>query len=330
MQGSYTVKKKRNITKTMKKGQNFLLKLFLLLFISYLLLAPTHALEGSKRGLLLWFHTILPTLLPFMIFSSIFMHTGIITKLIRPFSPVFQYFFGFSSYGTYAFLTGLFFGFPMGAKVTADLYTMRKITDKEARCLLSVANNPSPVFLLTYVLQEELRISQKANRLLFIFYGSVFATAIFFGFYLKKETVYPMSSNSSFAKKETSRLLSPGELIDVSIMNGFETITKLGGYIILSSIAVSAVEFIPASLSCLKLLLYVTLELSTGIHTIASLSFTNSLKASLAICSCAFGGICVLLQTYSVTRQTDLGIRSYLTGKFIQTCITALFLFVFL
>ena len=318
----------RTTSKTMKKRQNFLLKLFLLFFASYLLLAPERALEGSRHGLLLWFHTILPTLLPFMIVSNIFMHTGIVTKLIRPFSPIFRYFFGLSSYGTYAFLTGLFFGFPMGAKSTADLYTMKKITAREARCLLSISNNPSPVFLLTYVLQEELLISSKMNQFLSVFYGSVFASAFLFGFYLKKETKNPLSANSS-AKKETSRPLSPGELIDVSIMNGFETITKLGGYIILSSIAVSAVEFIPAIFSYLKILLYITLELSTGIHTIASLSIACNLKILLAMCSCAFGGICVLLQTYSVTRQTDLGIRSYLAGKFIQTCITALFLFVF-
>ena len=313
----------------MKKRQNFLFLLLLLLFVSYLLLAPARALEGSRRGLLLWFHTILPTLLPFIIVSSILMHTKSITKLIRPFSPIFQYFFGFSPHGTYAFLSGLLFGFPMGAKTTADLYTMNQITDKEAHCLLSIANNPSPVFLLTYVLQEELQISRKTNVILFIFYGSIFTTALLFRFYLKKENKNPGFQNS-FVKKETSHPLSPGELIDVSIMNGFETITKLGGYIILSSIAVSAIEFIPAALSYLKFLLYVILELSTGIHVIASQPLTFNLKIVLATCSCAFGGICVLLQTYSVTRQTGLGIRSYLAGKFIQTCITALFLFIFL
>lgn len=329
MQGSYTIKKKRDITKTMKKRQNFLLILFLLLFVLYLLLAPSHALEGSKRGLLLWFHTILPTLLPFMIVSNIFIQTDSVMKIIRPFSPIFRSVFGLSPYGTYAFLTGLFFGFPMGAKITADLYSMDKITAKEARCLLSVANNPSPVFLLTYVLQEELHLSQKINLLLFIFYGSVCTTALFFGFSLKIENRNPSHVNS-FAKKETSHTLSPGELIDVSIMNGFETITKLGGYIILSSIVVSAVTFIPDTLSCLKLLLYVTLELSTGIHIIAGLSLAYNLKLLLAMCACTFGGICILLQTYSVIRQTDLGIRSYLAGKCIQACITALFLFIFL
>lgn len=312
----------------MKKQKSLLLKLLLLLFTSYLLLAPARALEGSRYGLLLWFYTVLPTLLPFMIISNIFMYTGLITKLIHPFSPVFRFFFGLSPYGTYAFLTGLFFGFPMGAKVTADLYTMKKITGKEAHCLLSVANNPSPVFLVTYVLQEELHMSQKTNELLFIFYGSVFATAMLFGIFLKKGHRNLPPANSS-AKKETSRLLSPGELIDVSIMNGFETITKLGGYIILSSITVSAVEFIPDIFSYLKLLLYVTLELSTGIHTIATLSAACNFKILLAICSCASGGICVLLQTYSVIRQTDLKIHSYLAGKLIQTCITALFLCIF-
>ncbi|MCI7739443.1 MAG: transporter [Lachnospiraceae bacterium] len=315
------------MTKTVKKGKNFLLKLLLLLFVSYLLFAPAKALEGSKRGLLLWFHTILPTLLPFMIVSDLFMHTRIITKLIRPFSPVFRYFFGLSPYGTYAFLAGLLFGFPMGAKITADLYEMKKITGKEANCLLSIANNPSPVFLVTYVFQEELHLSFEIRSLLFLFYGSIFATVFLFGIYLKKETKN-FSSFHSFAKKETSRLLSPGELIDVSIMNGFETIAKLGGYIILSSIAVSAVEFIPACLSYLKLLLYVTLELATGIHTIASLSAARDFKILLALCSCASGGICVLLQTYSVIRKTDLKIGSYLAGKLIQTCITAFFLFV--
>ena len=63
----------------------------------------------------------------------------------------FKVVFGLSPGGAYVFLLGLLTGYPMGAKLTADLYYAGKISRQEAEYLLTFCNNPSPAFLITYV-----------------------------------------------------------------------------------------------------------------------------------------------------------------------------------
>lgn len=49
--------------------------------------------------------------------------------------------------------------------------------------------------------------------------------------------------DTCYEKKETSEADSPGVILDVSIMNGFETITRLGGYILLFSILTGCIRY---------------------------------------------------------------------------------------
>ena len=78
-------------------------------------------------------------------------HTDWITKILQPTAPFFKVVFGLSPGGAYVFLLGLLTGYPMGAKLTADLYYAGKISRQEAEYLLTFCNNPSPAFLITYV-----------------------------------------------------------------------------------------------------------------------------------------------------------------------------------
>lgn len=312
----------------MRKYRRFLFPLCLLAFLFYMLLEPAKTLEGSRNGLLLWFQTLLPTLLPFLILSNLLLNTQMIPRLLRPLAPVFHSFLGLDVYGGYAFMTGLFCGYPMGAKITADLYETGQIPKEEADYLLAICNNPSPAFLITYVLHENLHISQNMAQILLMFYASLAMTAVVFRLIFQLRAPALGASSIPF-KKETPHPLSPGELIDVSIMNGFETITKLGGYIILCSIAVTALNLIPEVFSPIRLLLSTTVEISTGIHTISLLPFPNHTKLLLSLCASAFGGFCILLQTYSVIRKSGLSLLPYLTGKFTQTAITAVIFLVF-
>ena len=94
----------------------------------YLLCFPQEAFQSSASGVTLWFFHVLPSLLPFMIFSDFFIHTGLVSVLLRKIKTVFRFLFGLSMYGSYALLLGLICGYPMGAKLTADLFREGKIT----------------------------------------------------------------------------------------------------------------------------------------------------------------------------------------------------------
>ena len=96
---------------------------------------------GCARGLDLWYTSVLPSLLPFMILSGLLVHTGLFHILNRAYAHVLKKIFHISESGCYVVLTGFLCGFPMGAKVTADLVKSGHISSEEGRYLLGFCNN---------------------------------------------------------------------------------------------------------------------------------------------------------------------------------------------
>ena len=99
---------------------------------SLMLFFPQTAICGASLGLMLWFQTVLPVLLPFLILTALLLKSNgffLISRLVR---PILRPLFGISDYGSFALLVGFLCGYPMGSKVTADLKKEGKITVNEA------------------------------------------------------------------------------------------------------------------------------------------------------------------------------------------------------
>lgn len=132
----------------------FPFSVILLFFI--MLSFPQEVFNGASEGLLLWFQIVLPTLLPFIIISNVLIQTNSISILSRIFGPAFQKFFHISIDGSFVVLAGFLCGYPMGAKVTSDLILTGRITKSEGTYLLSFCNNTSPMFIISYVIWQNL------------------------------------------------------------------------------------------------------------------------------------------------------------------------------
>ncbi len=95
--------------------------------LGYLLLFPQIAAESARSGLLLWYHSVLPVIFPFLFLSSMMIriiHAEDIPKtLTRPFMRL----FGCSPYGAFVILAGFLCGLPVGAKLTSELYREKKL-----------------------------------------------------------------------------------------------------------------------------------------------------------------------------------------------------------
>lgn len=291
----------------------------------YMLLFPKKVLADSLAGLDLWFHTVLPSLLPFMILSNVLIGANVVSQLMRPFSGFFRHVLGLSPEGGYAWLLGLFCGFPMGARLTGDMYRQHRISREEAGYLLTFANQSSPMFLSTYVVLHGLGDSTLTLPVFVIFYASVFLTSLVFRIRSRRFGLPP-----SKPKKEVPEQTSYGNLLDTSIMNGFEIITRLGGYIILFSILAGIVLQLPAPLRTAAPFLSGLTEITTGIHTISGTTLPLQVKFTAIVCCTAFGGFSTVAQTSCMLNGTGLSIFTYLKGKLVNAAVAGLLcLFVF-
>ncbi len=58
-----------------------------LICFAFMLLFPKDVFNGASKGLLLWFHTVFPTLFPFLIITNLLMSTNCIRLIARLFGP---------------------------------------------------------------------------------------------------------------------------------------------------------------------------------------------------------------------------------------------------
>ena len=288
-------------------------------FLGVMLAFPTETFTGASNGLLLWFQIVLPTLLPFLIISNLLIHTNSVYYISKLLSPVLKRMFHVSDSACYAILIGFLCGYPMGAKVIADLIETKRISETEGQYLLSFCNNTSPMFIISYVITQNLKRPDLLVPSILILYGApVLCSFLFSSFYRTRNTA-PLLNSS-----DKKQLQFDFNVFDQSIMNGFETITRIGGYIILFSILFALAKRLPFAW------LMSFLEISNGIPHLLNCGFTfvTSYVAVLALTS--FGGFCSIAQTYSMLQDTKLRIFPYIIQKLITMTVTSLLAFLYI
>ena len=292
----------------------------ILIFIVYILFFPQDAVTAAADGLVLWYERVLPSLLPFAILSNILIYSGFTGYLVKLLYPLLRLILPASRNGSFVLLSGFLFGFPMGSKNCAEMLKCGQLEYQEAEILFMVTNNISPVFISSYILCQELHMpSLIPLSYLVIFLPPLIAGRLLFFFTEKKQSV---SNHSTTYKKPASGSQINFKIIDAGIMNGFETLTRLGGYIMLFSMISSMFRLLPLP-ETTKLMLTGLTEITNGIKVASQSPLTPACRYLLAMTFTAFGGCSGLAQTSSMIKGTGLSIKKYGIFKLLMTLITA-------
>ncbi|MCI8597900.1 MAG: transporter [Lachnospiraceae bacterium] len=295
----------------------------IILLILFLLVDPTHAVAASTAGLMLWFQSLVPTLLPFLILSNLLIAIDGISYVTRFLYPVFHRIFGCSRDGCFCLAAGFLCGYPVGAKVAADLTREHLISVEEGNYLLSFCNNVSPAFLISYCLTDCLKRPDLLGFTLLCIYGVPVLLAI----------VWRRGRNfqSITAEKKTSRSQISFKIVDVCMMNGLESILKLGCYIILFSMLARLLMRIPCPFSFVSYGSVGLLEITNGISLIASdPSVPTMLKYTFVMGFVAFGGLSGAAQTESMILDSGLSFLSYLKAKLLTAALVIFLALIFI
>ena len=270
--------------------------------ILYFLIYPQNALMASRRGLTLWFEQILPTLLPFSVISYIVLHSNLFS---HPAHEKNHSFLRIQPEEWYVIFCGFLFGFPIGSKLSADLYEHHRIVKKRAQILACFTNNLSPVFV-TSVLVNQLHFSSVVPFFLLL-YGIPLCICLALLSFIKPERFVH--------EKKASRFQLNMQIVDAGIINGFETLIKICGYIMMFSIFAEIAQSIPYGSSFPKLVLTGCLEVTNGISALSQFSCNHFQKYLLTVLFLALNGISGLFQTASLLSVSNLSIKQYLKMK---------------
>ena len=213
----------------------------------------------------------------------------------------------------------------MGAKTTSDLLNVNKISRSEASYLLSFCNNTSPAFILSYVVIQNLKKdSISIPFLLILTLTPLMMSFVFRLFYRAKDHIHPFSHMMQVSSSTASQSENlSGNYFDRCIMNAFESITKVGGYMMMFSVLIQLLaSALPDNTA--SLLLYSSLEISTGIRRLASSALYTSHKIILCAALTSFGGWCCIAQTHSMISGNHLPILPYIAEKLATALVTSL------
>ena len=107
------------------------------------------------------------------------------------------------------------------------------------------------------------------------------------------------------------------------MMTSFEVMVKIGGYMMLFSIAEAYIDKLPLISTAAKSMLMGIIEMTTGSRHIAA---GIELPWSMALCGAvtAFGGLSGVAQTAHVLQGSDLSIGRYVLWKLLQGVLSGI------
>lgn len=319
------------MTKQKKSYKKILSKVGILAFLALLFLFPTSSLNGAKAGLLLWFNTLLPTLLPFIIVSNLIVKLKITKPLSKILYPIFHKLFGVSYDGCYPVLMGMISGIPVGAKSIGDMVSNGSLSVKEGQYLLGFCNNASPMFIMGYIAITQLHMTEIRIPLLIILYiSAVLSSLLWFRVLFPAKTLVHTQDVELSTDKEDDSTKFDFAKLDASIMDGFDVITRIGGYVILFSIAAGIISDMGSLSDIGKSFLIGLLEITTGINKFSQMSLPMELKIALITTITAFGGLSGIAQTNSVISNTRLSILTYFKIKVLHMILAFILISIYL
>lgn len=323
--------------------KNIIILLMAVFLTAGMLFMPKISVNFALSALNLWFTKMIPTLFPFMVVSGILIHMNLVKQLCAPISPLFSKLFGVNASGTFCIIIGFLCGFPMGAKVVADLYKKEELSLADADYLLSFCNLIGPIYFCGYVLVV-LNISDSIPFLVGMYGIPALYGMLLFRlrkvFSIKKRYCKVKLSATSKDKPSEQGLNNtaylqkpPGlmEAMDQTIFSAIENITKLGGYMIFFNLF----NILPRMMMQKGLLSHMAYTERIGITYFFSCFFEISNGVSLVknrepwlvLTMLPFGGLCCMAQTYSLIKDTPLSIAKYGIHKLVLTAVTGSYYF---
>ena len=272
-----------------------------------LILDARTAMAGAAGGVELCVKTVIPSLFPFFVLSILL--TGSLSGRRIGFLEPLGRLCGVPRGAESLLLVGALGGYPVGAQCVAQAYRQGALGKADAGRMLGFCSNAGPAFL--FGMGAALFDSVAVPGVLWAIH---LLSALAVGALLpgKRRSAAPVPAGDTIRLPEVVTK-------SVAVMAG------VCGWVVLFRVLLAFLDR-----WCLWLLpltgrtvVYGLLEMANGFAVLKAIA-PEGLRFVLCSVFLGFGGICVTMQTSSVTARCGLGMGYYLPGKLLQTCMSLL------
>lgn len=270
-----------------------------------LILDSKTALAGAAEGLELCIKVVIPSLFPFF-FLSVLLSSSLVGRRV-PFLAALGRFCGIPRGGESLLLPGFLGGYPVGAQCIAQANQAGQLSDEDARRMLGFCSNAGPAFLFGMVS----RLFDRSGTV-WLLWAIHILSALLVGMLLP-------GKSRSLAAVSSAPPVSAAQ----AMTRALTAMSGVCGWVMLFRVILTVGQrwvlwLLP---NTLQITASGILELSNGCLSLLSVE-NPGLRFVLCSLFLGFGGLCVLMQTVSVTAKPGLG--SYIPGKLLQSCISFL------
>jgi len=286
--------------------------IILIYIILNLVMLPKNCIHAAQEAIVLCLNTVIPSLFPFFVISSLFISLGFASYLSRFITVFVKPVFNISGAGALPIILGIISGYPIGASTSAELYQKGFISKNEAERLLAFTNNSGPLFILGAIGCGMLNSPVSGLVIYLSHIIAAILTGIIFRFYKYKTHEHthllpPAPLVTSNGAKNFG--ISLGESMNFAVDN----MLKVCGFVILFAVICSC---IPQSKAYPYI--YSLLEITGGLNIIVRCELDETLKLSLMSFFLSLSGLSVMCQVSSIIIPSGLSVKPYIIGKLVQ------------
>lgn len=311
-------------------------KLILILVITIILGAivinPEVYITSCLNGIMVWATVVLPALLPFMFFTKTLTELGVADILASKFK-LFPKIFKVPSLAIYVFILSILSGYPVGAKIVADLYESGAISKEEAYKITTFTSNSGPMFILGSV-----GIGMLASRKLgIIILISHILGALINGLIYRNHKENSTEINKKIIEKNN---LSIGDLM----WNTVHSVLIIGGFIALFFVIIEIINnlniFSPISNLFSKIFncdanIFTAIfngifEITRGCLDISKLGLSELISGTLCTFIISFGGLATAMQALVFLKKFDMRFSFFIKQKITHAIFASVIYFILL
>ncbi|ULL18425.1 sporulation integral membrane protein YlbJ [Paenibacillus sp. H1-7] len=177
---------------TFKKLSPFyLIALLILGLMSLMLVFPAEVFRASIRGVGIWWDVLFPALFPFFVISELMLGVGIVHFFGTLLDPMMRPVFRIPGIGGFVVAMGFASGYPVGAKLTAQLWDQKLVNREEGERLVSFTTSSDPIFLIGAVSVGFFHDASLAGILAAAHYGSAMLLGLMMRYHGRKQSATP-------------------------------------------------------------------------------------------------------------------------------------------
>lgn len=328
---------------------------------------PTESFQASLKGLSIWWDVLFPALFPFFVISEILLGVGMVHFFGTLLDPLMRPLFRVPGIGGFVMAMGFASGYPIGARLTSQLWEQRLVNREEGERLVAFTTSSDPIFLIGAVSVGFFHNPALAAVLATAHYGSAILIGLLMRFHGKPSSgnkreqsalsaVFASHENSqagilrrAFEAMHHARLRdgrSLGVMLQQALHSGLKLMFVVGGLVVFFSVVMEVMTsshvmtFFYAGIDSVLQLFGMPLSLSQAVAngffevTLGAKSAGSAesiplmFQTAIAAWVLSWAGLSVHAQIVSILHHTDLRYIPFIVARFIHGLLAAMLVIV--